>query len=467
MRQYVLHSWWRRLTLWLPNAGRQVSPRLALKQAPKHAALQPAVPNLGTRAAAVPCSVKKWTPRGNPATGASMAPACNAPTAHAPSGHAQERSQAVVLGEWEPDQAGVERGEQQGPNQAFRRTNRSLSGAFAELSEGTAARSGASPVYVSRSQRQSMSASLSTSQSGVVDQRVPRVPPSLTASPALSEMVYSLPITPKSHFSLPDAGLLSSRSTPARPATESTGSAGGAEYMPSTGMHFAGGVHDSAAGFTPAMPLAEGTGSAGGAGMSMPPAGWVHESPADAGMQAGEVTGELAGRQGAPDSSAPAEAESTAYVGKRSLTGASHNDEAPVGFLAESFSQHPEAAPAELHGAGEESEAGGDSCQPMCNYQGHSADGSRRRETASSYRSCEPEEAQGRGEALRMSYSGFSSEMRAAANATAESLLRQAEASSAGSRRSTAEKGCRGEQQQDLAHAGGLDTPGRMLTPGI
>ena len=466
-----IYSWWRRLTLWLPDAGRQVSPRLALKPASKHAVLQAAVPNLGTRAAAVPCGFKTMTPRGNPATGASRAPACNAPTAHAPAGHTQEISQAAVLGRWESDQAGVERRKQQGPNQASSRTNRSLSGAFAELSEGTALRSGASPVYVSRSQRQSMSASLSMSQSGVVEQwvnqRVPRVAPSLTASPALSEMVYSLPVTPKSHFSLVDAGLLSSGSTPARPAAESTGSAGGAEDTPPTGMHFAGGVHDSAAGFTPARPLAESTGSAGGAGMSMPPAAWVHESSACAGMQAGEVPRELVGRQGAPDSSAPAEAESTAYVGKRTLTGASNDDEAPVGFLPEFFSQHPETAPAELDGAGEESEAGGDSCQPMCNYQGHSADGSHRRETDSSYRSCEPEEAQGRGEVLGTSYSGFSSEMRAAANATAESLFRLAEASSAGSMRSTAENSCRGEQQQDLAHADGVDTPGWMHTPGI
>ena len=454
------------LTLCLPDAGRQVSPRLALKPASKHAALQPAVPILGTRAAAVPCGFRTMTLRGNPATGASIVPACHASTAHAPSEHAQEISQAAVLGRWEADQAGMERGKQQGPKQASSRTNRSLSGAFAELSEGTAARSGSSPVYVSRSQRQS-----SMSQSGVVEQwanqRVPRVAPSLTASPALSEMVYSLPVTPKSHFSLVNAGLLSSGSTPARLAAESTGSAGGAEDTVPTGMHFASGVHDSAAGFTPARPLAESTGSAGGAGLSMPPAAWVHESPARAGMQAGEDSRELVGRQGAPDSSAPAEADSSAYIGKRTLTGASNDDKAAVGSLPESFSQHPGAPPAELEGAGEESEAGGDSCQPMCNYQGHSADGSHRRETDSSYRSCEPEEAQGRGEVLGMSYSGFSSEMRAAANATAESLFRQAEASSAGSRRSTAENGCRGEQQQDLAHADSSGTPGRMHTTGI
>ncbi len=276
--------------------------------------------------------------------------------------------------------------------------SRSLSRAFAESGQGRASRVAPSPLYLSRSQRQSRSAS----QDGAVSQRSPMVPPSLTASPAMSELVYSLPVTPQSHFSLAAVGLPSARATPLPGAAESAGSAAG----PGRQQRFAPEQDISAhAGVQPA--LAQAT----------PFVGVGSSSAADV-----------------ANSSASAGFSSSAEAGVMAYTLSTSSQEQP---------QHA-AVPADPE---EQSAAAHSGSQPMCTYEGQSAEGSRRH-TGSSYRSCD--DPQMMDEELPVSYSGFSSDMRAAANATADSLFRQAEASSADSGQQQHDGNLTGAQQANI-----------------
>ena len=280
--------------------------------------------------------------------------------------------------------------------------SRSLSRAFAESAQGRVSRAAASPLYMSRSQRQSSSAS----QGGMVNLRAPMVPSSLTASPAISEMVYSLPVTPRSYISLADAGLPSARATPALGAAESAGSAAGSGRKPAA----------------PEQDITSGAGTRAGYGLAAPLVGIDGDS-----------------------SPAAAMADSSASAGFSSLSG--------VGAIAYTLSpsaQEPSQAAAALADLDEQSAAAHSGSQPMCTYEGQSADGSRRH-TGSSYRSCDVENAHATDEGLPVSYSGFSSDMRAAANATADSLFRQAEASSADSSQQRHEDGAGSAQQGDVA----------------
>ena len=138
-------------------------------------------------------------------------------------------------------------------------------------------------------------------------------------------------------------------------------------------------------------------------------------------------------------------AESNASAGLSSVAGAE-----AIAHTLPWNGQEPAQAAAVLADPDEQSAAPHSESQPMCTYEGQSAAGSRR-QTASSYRSCDVDWPQGRDEELPVSYSGFSSDMRAAAIATADSLFRQAEASSADSSQEGPEKGTVSAQRANVA----------------
>ena len=191
-------------------AGCQASPRLALKQAPEAQAQRSGKPIVGGNAPAKPPGSKLVTPRAQ--LGASTAYPRNAAMSSKGADRPQEASKEAANENLRPGQeheAAEGHDWQADPKHA----SRSLSRAFAESGQGRASRVAPSPLYLSRSQRQSRSAS----QDGAVSQRSPMVPPSLTASPAMSELVYSLPVTPQSHI------LPGSRRAAQRPRNSSAG----------------------------------------------------------------------------------------------------------------------------------------------------------------------------------------------------------------------------------------------------
>lgn len=431
--------------------GHQDPPALAIKQAPVRQAQQRVVPRVRTWAPSAAREAELATPRDQTAAGASRT---SAAIPHASSGRQvaehlnQKPEQAPARGNM-PDQGGTEQ-EEPDLQQASRRPNRSLSGAFAAPSQGLVQWVAASPLYVSRSQRQSRTCS----QGGVVDQpRAPRVPPSLTASPALSALVYSLPGTPRSHFSLADAGVLNGRSTPARAAPESIGSAGDAGDLPSVRAH----DNLAGAGVQAAHASAESVGLA-----SRQVSSWA--AMAESAAASGNGQPEQLSASHEVDAKAPSghvlerqPTEADAPASAASMTPLLHPDSGHILGLKEQAQLDPEQ-----NGLCAQTHAPADDLQPMCNYQGQSA-GSRRRKTDSSSVSCDAEiPPQAEDERSPVSHSGFSSDMRAVANATAESLFRQAEASSAGSsrmRRSAADS--RASQQYTISPEQVSSTPGK------
>ena len=375
--------------------GRLTSPRLAIERAPKAPAQRSAKPVMGGNAPARAPGSRFVTPR------AQLAASTAYPRSAAMISKGADRLQEVPkqaanenMGPGREDEAAEGHDWQADPKQA----SRSLSQAFAESAPGRTCRVAPSPLYLSRSQRQSRS----VSQDGAVSQRGPVVSPSLTASPAMSELVYMLPVTPQSHFSLAQADLPSARATPAEGAAESAASAAG----PGRQQRSAPEQDTSAdAAVQPAIGL-----NTPFVGVGSSPAAAMAVSSASAGLSSSGGVGVMAYTLSA-DSREPAQAAA--------------------------LPADPEEQSATAHSGS----------QPMCTYEGQSSDGSRRH-TSSSYRSCD--DPRRTDEELPVSYSGFSSEMRAAANATADSLFRQAEASSADSSQQRHEDNINGAQQADL-----------------
>ena len=385
--------------------GRAHSPRLAIKSAPQAAAKRSILHAAGAPARAL--EGRLVTPRGQVAAAASTAYLHDAAVVGKQAGKVHKEAAGEKL---EPGLGAVaaEGHDWQGASQ---QASRSLSRAFAESAQGRASWAAASPLYMSRSQRQSSSAS----QGGAVNLQVPMVPPSLTASPAVSEMVYSLPVTPRSQVSLADAGLPSAHATPAQGAAESAGSAVGPGRQPSA----------------PELDITPGANTQAAHGLTSSFVGVDRDS-----------------------SQAAAMADSSVSAGLSSLS--------EVGAIAYTLSpsaQEPAQAAATLPDLDEQSAAAHSGSQPMCTYEGQSAEGSRRH-SGSSYRSCDVDNGRHTDEGLPVSYSGFSSDMRAAANATADSLFRQAEASSADSSQQRHEDGTGDAQQEDLAPSYASHTSG-------
>ena len=372
------------------RAGRVASPRLALKGAPEASALRSAIVKAGPGAPAAPLKGVVVTPRDQMAPAASSAFLCTAALTSKGMGQPQDWPKQAANENVRPSQRdGAAEGNdwQADPKQ----TSRSLTRAFAESAQGRVSRAAASPLYMSRSQRQSSSASQDDTQS----QRRPVVPPSLTASPATSELVYSLPVTPRSHFPA-DAGLPSARGTPTPGEAESAGSAAGPGRPLFALEQDVSGAQPVPAQITPPLALDGNT------------------TPAAAMAECG-VSAELS---------------------------------SSVGALAYTLSLSRQE-PAQAAVLDAQSAAAHSGSQSMCTYEGQSAEGSRRH-TCSSYRSCNVECPRGTDEVFPVSYSGFSSDMRAAANATADSLFRQAEASSADSSQHRHEDGTDAAQQAAL-----------------
>lgn len=372
------------------RAGRLASSRLALMRTPEASALRSADLKLGAGAPAASLKGVAVTPRDRMAAAASTAYPRNAAVTGKGVHQPHEPPKQAASENVRPRQgAGAAEGNdwQAEPKQ----TSRSLSGAFAESAQGRVSQAAASPLYMSRSQRQS----ITSSQDDEKSQRRPMVPPSLTATPAMSELVYSLPVTPRSR-SLADAGLPSARGTPALGAAESAGSAAGPRRPP----------------FTPTKDVS--------------------------GMQAAPALTTPSMAQDGESSPAAATAESSGSAELSSLAGAM------AYTLSLSGQEPPQSA---LHD--EQSAAAHSGSQPMCTYEGQSVEGSRRH-TSSSYRSCNVVCPRGTDEVFPVSYSGFSSDMRAAANATADSLFRQAEASSADSSHHRHEDETASAQQADF-----------------
>ncbi len=539
------------------SAGPYHSPKLAIKQALRAGPQRSAVPDHRNFAPVAPHQGKVVNRCGQPAAGASIASAHDASVVRRlerPSDRVglpqkvpeQGAHASIVPGQgtpaaenhdWQASRQHIgqpQESAEQAADESFvpgqrdqalheyewqaasKMTSRSLSGAFAESAQARAARTLASPLYVSRLQRQSKSGS----QEGVVDQRVPMVPPSLTASPAVSEMVYSLPGTPWSHFSLADVGLLSGRATHAQGAAESAGSAvatsrvSGSGNRPDVlcrpaqgisgdvGMQLANAPGNlavsepraaktagSAAGLgslavrlaqdnpkgasrqavlvtgsqislpdtgllrTPAMDAVESAGST--SGISGLVAGPAQDSHAGASSQAAHAPADLAVIAGDKGPAVAVRESTDSEVTESSAGGAA------IAYSLSLCSHEPAQAASEHGGLDEQSTAAQNDLQSMCNYEGQSGEGSRRqtdsgsrRQTGSSYKSCDLENPQRRDKELPVSYSGFSSDMRAAANATAESLFRQAEASSAGSsrQRHANHSGSFTAQEEDRGH---------------
>ena len=376
-------------------AGRLASQRLAIKHAPEAPAQRSAKPIVGAYAHARAPDSRFVTPRAQLAA-STACPRNTAMTSKGADRPQEAPKQGASENDWpgREDEAAEGHDWQADPKQA----SRSLSGAFAESAQGRASRVAPSPLYVSRSQQQSRSAS----QDGAVSQRGPMIPPSLTASPAMSELVYSLPVTPQSHFSLADAGLPSARATPAPGAAESAGSAAGPRGQQRSAPE---GDLSTGAGMQPAPAL-----TTPFVGVRSSPAADVADSSASAGFSSSAGPGVMA-------------------------------------YTLSAGSQEPAQDAAVPADSEEQSAAAHSGSQPMCTYEGQSAEGSRRH-TDSSYRSCD--DPRGTDDELPVSYSGFSSDMRAAANATADSLFRQAEASSADSSQQRRENGTNIAQQADI-----------------
>ena len=293
--------------------------------------------------------------------------------------------------------------------QAQSGTSRSLTGALSSRSQSRSLQVAASPVYVSRSERQSMSAS----QGGVVNQRRPHVPPSLTASPVISEMIYSLPGTPMSQSWLAGRGLSRNSFDPAQDGAGSSSSAGGAlpDAVPVRGRMQLAYTTAGEAGLPGRPGSSEATVAASARDMSPGclPAGQANrplEHEQDPRAQAQHADGmQLRGA----DTAVPLSKTPDISFTLREIDEQPIEHDGRARFAAE-FQQnlYPSA----------ESEA-----QPGVLS---------RRQTDSSYVSCDDGECQGGPEGTLLDYSGFSSDMRAQAKATAESLFRQAEASTAG-----------------------------------
>ena len=289
----------------------------------------------------------------------------------------------------------------------------------------------ASPVYVSRSERQSMS----VSQGGVVSQRVPHVPPSLTASPAISEMVYSLSGTPMSQSWLADRG--------------PSGRGGAFARAPAGSTNFADGAPPDAmpARVRAQLPhaAADEAGLAGRQGSS---------EAAIAASAGGEPPGSLpAGqddRSSGHEQDPEAQAQHAQGVRLRVADAAVPSFKTPdMSYAWREMDEQP------IEGAGRARWAA--ECQQIPHPPAQSVSqpevGSRR-QTDSSYVSCEGGQHQGDAEGTPLDYSGFSSDMRAHANATAESLFRQAEASTAGKSSEQSNHPDSGRIQQGAAWTG-------------
>ena len=385
------------------STGRQKSPPLKLKQAPEANVRSRALPGIRATPAPAPLEDSFVTPRGQSAAGAGMLSAQRTAARRAPLQCATQASGAgppvqPALSSAQPQVTEVQ--------QARDSTSRSLAGELAGRPQSRGLQVAASPVYVSRSERQSMS----VSQGGVVNQRVPPVPPSLTASPAISEMVYSLPGTPMSQSWLADRGLSRNGFTPPRAAAGSSSFAAGA--LPD------------------AVP-------------ARAPAQRAHAAADEAGLTGRRGSSEAAIAVFEPPGSLPtgqddrslwheqdprAQAQHAKDMQLQAADSAVPLSKTPgMSFTRREDHEQPVEGNGRAAVAAERRQKPYPSAQSKAQPQVLS-----RRQTDSSYVSCKGAECQGGTEETPLDYSGFSSDMRAHANATAESLFRQAEASTAG-----------------------------------
>ena len=363
------------------------------------------LPGLRAKPGHAPMEDSFITPQGQSAAAAGMVSAQRAAASRPP---LQCATQASVAGPpVQPAWASTQH-QSTGAQQARSSTSRSLAGALAGGPQSRGLQVAVSPVYVSRSERQSMS----VSQGGVVDQRVPPVPPSLTASPAISAMVYSLPGTPMRQSWLADRGQSTNDFTPAGAVAGSSSFAGGA--LPD------------------AMPVR------------------AHVQPAHAAADEADLLHRLGSSEAAITASAGGESPGSLSAGQddRPL-GHEQGRRAPVQHAqgtqlwdadtANPLSQTPDMSftwqklheqPVESNGKARLAAASQQESNQLAGSQAQPEVPSRR-QTDSSYVSCKGGELEGDAEGTPLDYSCFSSDMRGHANATAESLFRQAEASSA------------------------------------
>ena len=389
------------------KTGRQRTPALKHRQAPEADMRSRALPGMCATPAPAPLEDSFVTPRGQSAAGANLLSAQGAAARRAPP--VQCTTQASGAGP--PVQpAGANAQHQATEAQEARdSTSRSLAGALASRPQSRGLQVAASPLYVSRSERQSVS----VSQRGVVNQRMPHVPPSLTASPAISEMIYSLPGTPMSQSWLAGRDLSRSGFTPTQAAQGSSSSASGALHkaLPAS-------VHAQ-----PAYAVADEAGLLGRLGSSEATiAASVRDEPPGC-LPAGQADRSLGHEQ---DPRAQAQHTDGAQLGGAD-TAVPLSKTPNFSFTSREIDEQPVERSGRARLAAERQQnpypLAGSVAQPEVLS---------RRQTDSSYVSCKGGECQGGPEGTPLDYSGFSSDMRAHANATAESLFRQAEASTAG-----------------------------------
>ena len=389
------------------KTGRQRTPALKLRQATEADMRSRALPGMRATPAPAPLEDSFVTPRGQSAAGANLLSAQRAAARRAPS--AQCATQASGAGPpVQPVPANAQHRATEA-QQARDSTSRSLAGALAGGPQGRDLRVAASPMYVSRSERQSMS----VSQGGVVNQGMPRVPPSLTASPAISEMIYSLPGTPMSQTWLAGRDLSRSGFTPTQAAAGSSSSAGGAlpDAAPVRGrMQLADATADEA-------------GLAGRPGSSEAAiAAFARDEPPGC-LPAGQADKSLRREQ-----DPRAQAQHTDGAQLRGADTAVPLSKTPdISFTSRELDEQPVERNGRARSAAERQQDPYPSAEPEAQPGVVS-----RRQTDSSFVSCDGVECHGGPEGTLLDYSGFSSDMRAHANATAESLFKQAEASTAG-----------------------------------
>ena len=418
------------------DTGRQKSPTLKLRQAPEAAMRSRALPGIRAALAPAPLEDSFVTPRGQPAAGSGMLSAQGAAARRASAQCATQASGAGL-----PVQpANAQHRATEAP-QARDSTSRSLAEALAGRPQSRGLQVAASPLYVSRSERQSMS----VSQGGVVNQRVPQVPPSLTASPAISEMIYSLPGTPMSQAWLAGGGLSRNGFTPAQAPAGSSSSAGGA--LPDAVT-----VHGR---MQPAHATADEAGLPGRPGSSEAAIAASARDATSGCLPAGQADTSLGHEQ---DPRAQTQhADGAQLRGADTAVPVSETPEIP--FTLRQIDEQP----VERDGRARSAAGRQQNSYPLAGNEAQ-PEGLLRRQTGSSYVSCDGGECQGGPEGTPLDYSGFSSDMRAHANATAESLFRQAEASTA---RDSAERGSHpdsGDIQQGAAGLNvGFAEPSRAL----